>query len=108
MQDENKIPRWILENDPAWEKSVDSNLGLLRWTKRGTGIQAICSPTSMYCEILGKDENTPGLADVRSGASKITKQGTAGAGEIRKYLSSAYLNPGINGPRFDLRRDRRV
>jgi hypothetical protein len=31
----------------------------------------------------------------------------SGAGDIAKYLSSRYLNPGVNGPRFDLRKARR-
>jgi hypothetical protein len=31
----------------------------------------------------------------------------SGAGDITKYLSSRYLNPGVNGPRFDLRRTKK-
>jgi hypothetical protein len=108
MQDGIKIPRWVVENDPSWEKSIDSDLGMLRWTKRGTGIQAFCSPTSMSCEIIGNDSSNAGLADIKSGALKISGQGRSGPGEIRKYLSSRFLNPGISAPRFDVKRDRRI
>jgi len=108
MQDKSRIPRWLVESDPSWEKSIDSNLGMLKWTKKGTGIQAICQPTSMFCEILGQTENEVGLSDVA--ANLRTGKATAlspGAGDITKYLSSRYLNPGINGPQFDLRKTRR-
>ena len=106
MQDTNRIPRWIVENDPSWEKSIDSNLGSLKWTKKGSGITAVCTPSNMFCEILGKEESHAGLSDISSGFARMQKQSTAGTGDISKYLSSRYLNPGINGPRPDLRKFR--
>jgi hypothetical protein len=106
MQERNRIPRWIVENDPSWEKAIDSNLGMLKWTKKGTGITAVSTPASMFCEILGSDESSAGLADVASTVSKMHRQSMAGTGDISKYLSSRYLNPGINGPRPDLRKFR--
>jgi hypothetical protein len=45
MQDKKMIPRWVVENDPSWEKSIDSDLGTLKWTKKRFGIQATCLPT---------------------------------------------------------------
>lgn len=104
MQDRNKIPRWIVENDPSWEKSIDSDLGMLKWTNKGSGITAVCPPTSMLCQILGQEDSPAGLSDVTSSISKMQRQSLGGAGDISKYLSSRYLNPGINGPRPDLRR----
>ena len=102
------IPRWVVENDPSWEKSIDSNLGMLKWTKKGSGIAAICPPTSMFCEVLGDEDSTSAnLSDVASSVSRrINRQPSsmAGAGDISKYLSSRYLNPGINDPRPDLKR----
>ncbi len=108
MENRNRIPRWIVENDPSWEKSIDSNLGILRWTKKGSGVQATCSPTDMYCEVLGVDKNSAGMADLRVGVERISKESSAGISDIRRYLSSRYLNPGISGPRMDLRRERRT
>lgn len=101
------IPRWVVENDPSWEKSIDSNLRMLKWTKKGSGITAACPPTSMFCELLGIEESSAGLADVASSVKKrMQKQpfSETGAGDISRYLSSRYLNPGINGPRPNLKR----
>ncbi len=101
----NRIPRWLVENDPTWEKSIDSHLGMLKWTKKGTGIQATCHPTSMFCDIVGQSEQA-GLSDVLSLMSKYRHQASqaSGASDITRYLSSRYLNPDVNGPRFDLRK----
>lgn len=107
MQEKSRIPRWLVENDPSWEKSIDSDLGMLRWTKKGTGMQATCHPTSMFCDIVGQTDQA-GLSDI-SASLKGDRQAAlaAGASDITKYLSSRYLNPGINGPRFDLRKVRK-
>lgn len=108
MQDKSRIPRWLVESDPSWEKSIDSNLGMLKWTKKGTGIQAVCQPTGMFCEIIGQDESQAGLSDIAAG-TRMDRQAalSSGASDITKYLSSRYLNPGVNGPRFDLRKMRK-
>ena len=107
MQDKNRIPRWLVESDPSWEKSIDSELGMLKWTKKGTGIQATCQPTSMFCDITGQTDQA-GLSDIIS-SMKMDRHAAqmSGAGDITKYLSSRYLNPGVNGPRFDLRRTKK-
>jgi hypothetical protein len=106
MQDSNTIPRWVVENDPSWEKTIDSDLGLLRWTKKGTGITAVCPANSMVCELRGHDQSGAGLSDISAAVSRMQRQSASGVGDIAKYLSSRYLNPGINGPRFDLRKFR--
>lgn len=106
MQDSDRIPRWVVENDPSWEKSIDSDLGMMRWTKKGTGITAVCAPTGMYCEIQGREESSVGLTDLASSVSKMHGPARSGADDITRYLSSRYLNPGVNGPGFDLRRFR--
>lgn len=107
MHDNNRIPRWLVENDPSWEKSIDSNLGMLKWTKKGTGIQATCHPASTFCDIAGQTDQA-GLPDITAGMQPDRQAAQAsGAGDIAKYLSSRYLNPGINGPRFDLRKARK-
>lgn len=109
MMQGNRVPRWLVESDPSWEKSIDSDLGMLKWTKRGTNIQAVCPPTSMSCDILGghDDDNVQDsrLADLQAGIERMRKQQANPAQDISKYLSSRYLNPGINGPaRLDPRR----
>lgn len=107
MQDKRRIPRWLLENDPSWEKSIDSDIGTLKWTKKGTRIQATCHPTSMFCDIVGQMDEA-GLSDIVANIKKDRQAARASAtSDITKYLSSRYLNPGINGPQFDLRRTRK-
>lgn len=107
MQDKNRIPRWLVENDPSWEKSIDSELGMVKWTKKGTGIHATCQPTSMFCDIAGQTDQA-GLSDITA-SMKMYKQAAqaSGANDITKYLSSRYLNPEVNGPAFDLRKVRK-
>ncbi len=110
MQSSNRIPRWVVENDPSWEKSIDSNLGTLRWTKKGTQLEATCHPTSIFCEIVGQtsqgDDNI--LDNISRARMDRDARFVSGIGDITKYLSSRYLNPGINGqPRFDLTKTRR-
>lgn len=100
---QNKIPRWLVESDPSWEKSIDTNIGTLKWNKKGTGIVATCQPTEMFCDILGNDDIQQGITDLSASVSSMNKKADL-AGDVSKYLSSRYLNPGINGPmRFDLR-----
>jgi hypothetical protein len=106
VQSDNRIPRWLVENDPSWEKSIDSDLGTLRWTKKGTQIQAICHPTSIFCEIVGLMDQEGNIPDL-VGRTRMDRHATlvSGIGDITKYLSSRYLNPSINGqPRFELRK----
>jgi hypothetical protein len=106
MQSDNRIPRWLVENDPSWEKSIDSDPGTLRWTKKGTQIKAICHPTSIFCEIVGQADQEGNISDLM-GKTRRDSHATvvSGIDDIRKYLLSRYLNPGVNGQRrFDLRK----
>jgi hypothetical protein len=104
--DSNRIPRWLVENDPSWERSIDSDLGMLKWTKKGTQIQAVCHPTSRFCEIVGQTSQTSDLSELASRARMDRDAALiSGIDDITKYLSSRYLNPGINGvPEFDLKK----
>ncbi len=106
MQNDNRIPRWLVENDPSWEKTIDSDLGTLRWTKKGTNMQAICHPASIFCEIIGQNEkrgnNIPDL--INRTYMERNSASVSGIEDITKYLSSRYLNPGMSrqpllGPR---------
>jgi hypothetical protein len=107
MQSDSRIPRWIIENDPSWEKSIDSDIGTLRWTKKGTTIQAICHPASIFCEIVGETEHSANSIFDLAYRTRMDRSAALGSGigDITRYLSSRYLNPGMNGqPRFGIRR----
>jgi hypothetical protein len=106
MQDKSRIPRWLVESDPTWEKSIDSDLGTLKWTKKGTGVQATCHPASMFCDIIGQTDQA-GLTDIASLHVGRQAEHAARVGDIAKYLSSRYLNPGVNGPSLDLKKFRK-
>jgi len=99
VRNSNRISRWIVENDPSWEKASDSDLGTLRWTKKGTRIQAVCHPTSIFCEIFGITDQQPGNIPDLMSRTHLERHSTyvSGIDDITKYLSSRYLNPGING-----------
>ena len=56
MQNVRRISRWLVENDPTWEKSIDSNLANLSWIKKGTNVKAVCSATSMFCDIVDESK----------------------------------------------------
>jgi hypothetical protein len=106
LQNDNRIPRWLVENDPLWERSIDSDPRTLRWTKKGTQIEAVCQPTSMFCEIVGQTHQDGNISDIIPRAP-TDRHATlvSGIDDITKYLSSRYLNPGINGqPPFDLKK----
>ena len=71
MQNRTRIPRWLIEDDPAWQRTLDSDLGLLKWTKKGTNIQAVSSPASIFCEVSEVLE-TNDQTNVRNIASDLT------------------------------------
>jgi hypothetical protein len=107
MQSDSRVPRWIIENDPSWEKSIDPDIGTLRWTKKGTTIQATCHPASIFCEIVGQTEDSARSIFDLAYRTRTDRSATfaSGIGDITKYLSSRYLNPGMNGqPRFGIRK----
>jgi hypothetical protein len=61
----------------------------------------------MFCTIVGRDQSSPGLKDFSETVSRMDKRAATGADDITRYLSSRHLNPGINGPRLDLKKERR-
>lgn len=102
----NRIPRWLVENDPSWERTFDSDLQILKWSKKGTNVQAVCDPTSIFCQILGPtDEGDNYQNTIRGPDGEMNAKSLSGVDSITKYLSSRYLNPGMSGfPKFDLKR----
>lgn len=98
MQTVRRIPRWVIEKDPSWEKSSHSNNDVLEWTKKGVDLRAICDPTSMYCDIMIGERNQH--FDLLGSISNFRNtSSTFASADIARYLSSRYLNP-----RFDINR----
>jgi hypothetical protein len=93
-----RIPRWVVENDPSWEKSIDSNPMALKWNKKGTGIKAISHPTSIYCDITTEVQGQLGLSDILPNIVDYTRHDGLAGENIIKYLSSRYLNPRLSKP----------
>ena len=94
-----RIPRWIVENDPTWERKIDSDPTLLKWNKKGTNIQAVSYPASISCDImeLGHDtEPEAALPDLLSDFMMHTRLDALTGADITKYLSSRYLNANID------------
>jgi hypothetical protein len=100
MQAVGRIPRWLIEKDPSWERSVNSNYGMLEWTKKGAALKATCDPASMYCDIMMEERNQDlDLSDSISKFNDKSRLSTFASADIARYLSSRYLNP-----RFDINR----
>jgi hypothetical protein len=97
MQTVGRIPRWLIEKDPSWEKSVHSYYGMLEWTKIGAGLRAICDPASMFCEvIMERRERGLDISDSISKFKEESRLSTFLSADIARYLSSRYLNPNID------------
>ena len=98
MPNIRRIPRWVVENDPTWERKIQSDPALLIWNKKGTNIKAISYPTHISCDVIGGDEieSEAGLPDLLSNFMMCTREDLLIGGDITKYLSSIYLNSGIN------------
>jgi len=100
MQTVGRIPRWLIEKDPSWEKSVQSNYGMLEWTKKGADLRATCDPASMYCDVMMEERNQHfDLSDSISKFNNMSRLSTFASADITRYLSSRYLNS-----RFDINR----
>ncbi|MDQ3848529.1 MAG: hypothetical protein M3261_06200, partial [Thermoproteota archaeon] len=74
-------------------------------TKKGTNMQAICNPTSIFCEVIGQKEQQGNIPDlINRTYIERNSASVSGIEGITKYLASGYLNPGVNrqplfGPR---------
>ena len=104
MQDAQKILRWAVETDPCWEKLTDSNQSLyLKWIKKEPIFKQyvlLQAPIAILWVIQGT--NT-GLSDLSTNFTAWSKHDMLSGGDITKYLSSRYLNPGTySSPGFDI------
>jgi hypothetical protein len=96
MQTVGRIPRWLIEKDPSWEKSVHSNSDMLEWNKRGAGLRAICDPASMFCNVIMDANSRLDISDSISRFKDMNRFSTFVSSDIARYLSSRYLNPSFD------------
>jgi hypothetical protein len=90
-----QAPRWMVENDPLWEKVYDTDPGTLKWKRKGTSLIALCPQTSVVCDIVDSVAGNGSMFDLEGDIAEYYNRfrGTpALASDIRKYLSSRYLN----------------
>jgi hypothetical protein len=98
-----RIPRWVVEKDPTWEKSIDSSPMTLKWSKKGTDIKAVSHLSSIYCDIIREVHEEPGLSDISSNLVDYSRSDLLAGENFTKYLSSRYLNPNLSKPfRLDI------
>ena len=93
-----RVPRWVVENDPTWEKSSDPGSTTQKWIKKGTDIKATSYPTSIYCDITREVQDEIGISDVLPNHISYSEPSVRMSGSIVKFLSSRYLNPRIRKP----------
>ena len=93
-----RIPRWVVERDPSWEKSIDSSAMTLKWSKKGTDIKAVSHPSSIYCDIIREANKAAELSDISSNLVGYSRSDLLAGESITKYLSSRYLNPRLSKP----------
>ena len=93
-----RIPRWVVERDPSWEKSIDSNAMTLKWSKKGMDIKAVSHPTSIYCDIISEVDEKAELSHISSNLVEYSRGNLLAGENITKYLSSRYLNPRPSKP----------
>jgi hypothetical protein len=120
MRDQQvRIPRWFIENDSNWLQSFPPDKATLKWNKKGSNLVAVSNPTSLYCDIFIEEGSSPSPSNsnsslwpsedlgysvhrdqLRSSTNMLgdlldqNHQNSLGVSDIRKYLSSRYLNPG--------------
>jgi hypothetical protein len=93
-----RIPRWVVERDPTWEKSIDPSPMTLKWTKKGTDVKAVSHPGSIYCDIIREVHEATGLPDISSSLVNYSRIDLSVSENVTKYLSSRYLNPRFSKP----------
>jgi hypothetical protein len=96
MQTVGRIPRWVIEKDPSWEKSVHSNNDMLEWNKRGAGLKAICDPASMFCDVIMEANSCLDISESISRFKDMNRLSTFASADITRYMSSRYVNPSFD------------
>ncbi len=96
MQTVGRIPRWVIERDPSWKKSVHSSNDMLEWNKVGAGLRAICDPAGMFCDVVMEANSRLDISESISRFKDMNRLSTCASADITRYLSSRYLNPSFD------------
>lgn len=87
-----KLPRNVIENDPSWLTIASESPRVLSWINNGLSLTAKCESNDEVCEVFPNSLSEPLLPDLMS-YRNLLNSGNQRSTEIRKYLSSIYLNP---------------
>jgi hypothetical protein len=103
MDDFMQIPRQVIEEDPLWEQELTTQVNLLRWRKKGTSLIAMCDASSLTCDLYDHSAITPSISNFpqyretnQLYVDNISRPD--GPADIKRYLSSRYLNPYYDSP----------
>ncbi len=102
-----KIPRWLLEKDPSWER-LRTESDLPEWIKKGSDLRAKCGPADLYCEIAIEDRSQSFISSASMLNLRPINTSISPESDLKRYLSSRYLNPGLYGNNLGLPRTRKL
>ena len=94
-----KLPRNVIENDPSWLRIPSESPGIVSWINNGLNFTAKCESNGVVCEVFPNSSSEPLLPNLISYID-VLNSGNGRSSEIRKYLSSIYLNPNQMRPRL--------
>jgi hypothetical protein len=103
-----KIPRWLVERDPCWERIGKIESSLPEWTKKGSDLRAKCGPEDLYCEITIEDRYQSFVSSESMLSPSVANVSTSPESDLKRYLSSRYLNPGFYTNSLGLPRTRKL
>lgn len=87
-----KLPRKIVESDPGWSSTPSEDGYTLRWFNKGLKLIAQCDQHDSFCIVFSTSMDRHLLPDFFDYRNFLTT-GDGSPQQIRKYLSSIYLNP---------------
>jgi len=103
-----KIPRWLVEKDPSWERVSRTGSDLPEWIKKGSDLMAKCGPADWYCEITMADRYNSFFSSESIPNPGAINSSNSPESDLKRYLSSRYLNPGSHTNSLGLPRTRKL
>jgi hypothetical protein len=95
----SRLLRNNIEFDPEWQAAPADAPHLMKWINKRLDLTAYCNIKDDHCSVfpnMPSEPTLPNLASYRTSLNSSHKHST----EITKYLSSIYLNPIYQDPRF--------